>query len=394
MNDFQKGILTLLRSAVTGEKLTLPDGFSLKDAMKFIYRQHIVTLAYTGAVNCGISKSEPEMQQLFAEYCRQLLHSERQLATAEAIFREFDANGIDYMPFKGVIMKKLYPKPELRWMADADILIRTSQYEKIRPVMLGLGLKELPESDHELKWIHDHLFVELHKYLIPSVKNLFHSYFADGWRHAGKISNTRHELAAEYHFLFMLTHIAKHYLDGGVGCRYMLDLWIYMNAYPQLDIESIRTELRKLNLLEFYENTLNLISAWFEDGAVDDKTQLMTDFIFNGGSWGTWQAHALSVEVRNSDPESHVEVSRIKHFFSILFPSAGRIKYSYPILKKHPWALPFVWPVRWVDVLVSRRGSIKRRYKELSIVDTESVNNYKDALRFVGLSFDAPDKKH
>ena len=33
----------------------------------------------------------------------------------------------------------MYPKTEMRVMSDADILIRTEQYDKIRPIMVELG---------------------------------------------------------------------------------------------------------------------------------------------------------------------------------------------------------------------------------------------------------------
>ena len=60
-----------------------------------------------------------------------------------------EALGIEIIPFytqedgelffelikSSIPSKKLYPKPELRVMGDADILIREEQYDKIKPVM-------------------------------------------------------------------------------------------------------------------------------------------------------------------------------------------------------------------------------------------------------------------
>ena len=39
-----------------------------------------------------------------------------------------EENGIDYLPLKGYNLKKLYPKPELRTMGDADVLIRLADF--------------------------------------------------------------------------------------------------------------------------------------------------------------------------------------------------------------------------------------------------------------------------
>ena len=61
MNDLQKGILTLVRSAITGEKLPLPAGFRLEEADRLIRDHSLLPLAYQGAYNCGISPKEPLM---------------------------------------------------------------------------------------------------------------------------------------------------------------------------------------------------------------------------------------------------------------------------------------------------------------------------------------------
>ena len=62
----------------------------------------------------------------------------------------FEKNGIAHMPLKGILMKQLYPRPDMRIMGDADILIRVEQYEKIKPLLEELGFAEKLESDHEL----------------------------------------------------------------------------------------------------------------------------------------------------------------------------------------------------------------------------------------------------
>ena len=51
MNITYQGILVLLRSAITGEKLALPEGFDLAAAYGDIRRHQLVPLAYEGAVN-------------------------------------------------------------------------------------------------------------------------------------------------------------------------------------------------------------------------------------------------------------------------------------------------------------------------------------------------------
>ena len=130
MNTIYRGITILLGSAVTGEKRQLPEDFTLESALPIIKKQNLLSLAFQGALNCGISPKEPVMQKLMQQYLLYLVRSEKQMLAVQQLFDAFEENGIDYLPLKGCQMKQLYPKPELRVMGDADILIRAGQYSQ------------------------------------------------------------------------------------------------------------------------------------------------------------------------------------------------------------------------------------------------------------------------
>ena len=69
MNNVNKGLVTLIRSAITGEKYSLPEGFSLQEASALIRSHQIANIVYEGAIKCGIDRSEPVMQELFRKAC-------------------------------------------------------------------------------------------------------------------------------------------------------------------------------------------------------------------------------------------------------------------------------------------------------------------------------------
>ena len=90
MNALQRGILLMLKSAVTGEGCLLPEGFSLEEALPIIKKHHMVTLAYQGAVNCGLDEMSPVMMQLMRSYCTQMLRSEGQMAAVQSLYEVFE----------------------------------------------------------------------------------------------------------------------------------------------------------------------------------------------------------------------------------------------------------------------------------------------------------------
>ena len=48
MDAQNRGIITLLRSGLTGEKLALPEGFDLEQAMEALHKHQIQAVCYFG----------------------------------------------------------------------------------------------------------------------------------------------------------------------------------------------------------------------------------------------------------------------------------------------------------------------------------------------------------
>lgn len=387
MDVTQQGILILLKSAVTEETLELPEGFTLEAAIPQIRRHHMVTLAYDGAVRCGISPREPVMRKLFQGYCKSVLISEGQMREIHRIFRTFDQNEIEYMPLKGCKLKQLYPKPELRIMGDADILVRMEQYERIAPVMESLGFQAKQDTDHELVWRNDNLYLELHKRLIPSYNVDYYAYFGDGWQLAKRKEGCRYSMTAEDEMIYLFTHFAKHYRDGGIGCRHVVDLWVYRRANPGLDEGYLEAELDKLQLLEFYRNICYLLDVWFADAPADDKTEFIGEFIFASGSWGAVESRVLSRAVRDAKRSVLSRNGRLLYIWHTLFPSAEVLRDKYTVLKKAPWMLPAVWLVRPFYKVLFERRTLKQQEANLNVLTEENMETRQQLLQYVGLEY-------
>ena len=141
MDDLQKGVLLLLKSAVTGEKYELPENFDLVPVIKLAHSHQIESLIFQGAINCGISSRTKDMQSLFMRTCTLMAFNEKQMHIIGNLCDAFDKQNIDYMPLKGIVLKKIYPKAEMRSMSDADILIRMEQYDQIAHIMSDLNFE-------------------------------------------------------------------------------------------------------------------------------------------------------------------------------------------------------------------------------------------------------------
>lgn len=387
MTITQCGLLTLLKSAITGEKLSLPEGFSLEDADGIISGQGLVTLAYVGADNCGISPETELMQRYRKQYFQALLYSEKQLRAVEQICHAFEEHSIDYMLLKGCNLKRLYPQPELRMMGDADILIRTEQYGKIRPVMEELGFSEEEETHHELTWRRADLYLELHKCLFPSVRSEFYPYFGDGWDRAVKQENSRYTMRHEDEFVFLFTHMAKHYSGSGIGSRQFLDLYVYRRAYPQMDEAYVEDAMAQIHLLEFYRNIRKLLAVWFDGEEPDEKTEFISRYILSGGSWGDMETRIYSEEARKIGAYGPIKHTRAKAMCKAIFPPLEKMQHEYSILLKFPYLYPLFWIPRWVKGILCRPGQIIKKMTMLQKMTDEKALARQRDLSYVGLDF-------
>lgn len=384
MNITHKCAIALIKSAITGQPETLPEGMDFAVVAYLMERQGLVALCYLGALNCGINEEDPTMQDLQDKYCVALISSERQLELIQQISQAFEENGIDHMPVKGTLMKNLYPDHAMRYMCDADILIKEEQYSRISPLMESLGFYEKGESDHEHIWKHQFLMVELHKHLIPSYNKDYFSFFGVGWDLAKVQNGYRWSMTKEDAFIYDTIHFAKHYRDATANSHFIIDLWVCMRAYPDLDMAYIRRRMSEMKMELFFDNILLVCKAWFENGVCNEVVERITDSLFTDKK----QKKEL-VEIAKKTKEAHnagsAEKARRSRIIHRIFPTKEQMSWSYPQFKHLP--LPIAWVARW-GISVKKIGKAIKTEKEFKENISEQVmENYRQDLEYVGLQF-------
>ena len=383
-----RGLFLLIKSALSGEPVSLPQDFDLEQVKKIVSMHQIQNLVYYGAVNCGFDPKSEVMRELFSATCRYLYIDGRQRWELEKLRTAFEENAIAYMPLKGVLMKELYPRPDMRIMSDADILIRMDQYDKIKALMQELGFTEKLESDHELIWTKPTLYLELHKRVIPSYNKDYAAYFGDGWRLAQPCDESCcYKMSDEDQLVYLFTHFAKHYRDGGIGIRHLTDLYVYRKAKPHMDERYIEEQLKILQLDVFYKNICATLEAVFEDGPEDKKTRIITDFVVGSGVYGTQVGHIAAQGVRDKVGGRTARQVRRKHWWQLIFLPYKEMCEKYSVLRSRKILLPVFWLVRWVVVWFKEPERIRVQRKRMKLMSAERIDSYEQALHTVGLAF-------
>lgn len=388
MQQLKNTIHLLIRSGITGEKSVLPADTDMQQVYTQLKRHSITALGYVGLVNCGADKNDPVMKQLFRDYIAVMLKSEKQLAAIEKLFTAFEEKGIDYLPLKGINMKKLYPKHELRSMGDADVLIRKEKYEDAVAIVKEQGYSFVLQASHTKNWENDSLHLEIHTDLMPDSDEDYYNYFEECWEKAVHKNGFRFDFSTEDEFMFLFTHFARHFRCGGIGYRQFTDLWVYTRSNPQMNYEYILQGMKQLGIEQFYTNVMRTVKVCFEGAEADGQTDLIAEYIFNSGNWGSITSHTIAkgVQGRLTGDADNKNI-KVYSFFDSLFPKLEIIRIRYPVLHRHPKLLPVMWVVRIVDAMFNRRDGIKTKIKEVKVINEEDVDRQKQLFEQIGLEY-------
>jgi len=389
----QKKLIELIKVNFVENEVTFPEPDVIENLLLTAFDHHIFNLVFYGLKKCS-GDNNAKLGRLLPAVCKNISIAETQSIEIEKIEKAFCDAGIDYAPLKGAVMKKYYPKTDMRSMTDFDVLIRVCQYEKIKTVMESLGFELKVESNHEYVWFKKGiLYVELHKMLIPSYNDDFYSYFKDGWSMVKEDPQNPHrfKMSDEDFYIYNFVHLAKHYRDGGVGVKHVVDLWVLKNALPQLDFNYIDQKIDEIGLSKFHENILKLISVWFENEQSDLITEALAERIINSGAYGTKDLHLISYAAKNTRKKSTFWV-RLTHILSMLFPSYAVMKQKHSILKKAPLLLPIFWFIRLFGFVFNKQ-KIAKHFKDVKSLNGERVVDYVSELDLIGLKFNSLEDK-
>ena len=292
--------------------------------------------------------------------------SENQLREIDVLTNAFEENKIEYMKLKGTVLKRLYPQPEMRLMSDSDILIKEEQMPEIKGIMQKLGYEYQKSSDHEWIWAKPELTAELHKRIVASYQKDYYDYFGNGWRLAKAVEGSfEYKMSKEDELIYLFTHLAKHYRDAGIGIKHFVDIYVFLNSEKELDMEHVKSTLKKLELYTFFENVKRMLNVWFCDTGWDEISEFITLKVFESGVYGQRLTEIKSEALKNK--KAGKSNTRLARLFSHIFPPLSSMKNMFPVLSKAPILLPFMWVGRWFKLIFKGKKSIQK-YKNEGIM--------------------------
>lgn len=336
----------------------------------------------------------PKMEMALKQECLRSFSLQTMRADRmKELIKLMNQNQIDHILFKGYLVKEYYPVPELRTYGDIDFVIRIKDREKSHQLMMEHGYSLKTDWEPVFSYYRDNEFYEIHTDVMEidvSDKADYKGYFKKIWEHAWKKEEYTWHFTPEFHFVYLLTHIAKHIHGSGAGVRMYMDIAFFIKHFDdRIDWQYVRKELETLCLYDFACTVFTVVEVWFGvkspmefQEVPADVLEEFTKFTLEAGIFGHVNRDVATNQLKHQEDVGRK--TRIISLIKRLFPSAKSISTRYTYLQKCPWLLP----VAWVHRLIKTSGDWKlHAYEAQNIMstDSEEVMRLKKLQKDIGL---------
>lgn len=255
----------------------------------------------------------------------------------------YERQGIDHALLKGAVICHKYPEPWMRTMSDIDVLVKEDELERAVSVLCReLGYTERERGAHDVSLFSSGgVHIELHFCLMDEqsigvLGDESAKLMRQAWQTASLCENSAHsyELSDEVFYTYHLAHMAKHVLGGGCGVKPFLDALVLSSSQAPLVVGD--------RIKAFEMGVLRLCDVWFGDGAHDDNTIALENYVLSGGVYGNEEQRAAAGQSAKG--------GKLAYVLGRIFLPYDELKYRYPVLKKHKWLTPIFEVVRWISI--------------------------------------------
>ena len=290
-----------------------------------------------------------------------------------AVIEQLERKEIHFLLLKGCVMKHSYPDPAMRYMSDTDILIEGNRGEKVKEILEQLGFKNRRFSVDSTDLYSSPIGMnyEVHRSLEHEGFSLSCQLFLKGLFNIAKPVEGRQymlELPKEEHYAYILCHFVKHLLNGGIGVRQVMDVYICRKNWC-FDEEKLKKRLEQLELSAFAETLERLANSWFGDAEGNAVTEELGEYILGSGVFGKEEQKVADRMLKKKKHRN-----KLSYAFARLFPGYQTMSAYYPVLKKIPVLLPVFWVWRMIYALIFRSRKLRTEISTLNDTDQSTLD--------------------
>lgn len=265
MHPFKKLILISLGKETSFEKTPLPaDWARLFHRAKY---QAMLGVLFQGVIRLPDDQLPPDhILRDWTDAANRIedihaIHEERveQLA---AILKDLGLRGCI---LKGTGLSHLYPKPSARQCGDIDVWIAGTHRSILKKIAPKYPVGEILYQECKAGFFNDTI-VEVHFH--PSkMYNPFTNARLQRWFEKNSPISYGKTLTypdARFNAVFCMAHMFRHYLEGGIGFRQMLDYYYVLKVLNPADRAEVMKTLRRTGMKRFTGAVMHVLKYTFQ----------------------------------------------------------------------------------------------------------------------------------
>lgn len=375
MNLESKLLIAALARAVSGKAVQCNTDVDWQAFTKLARSHGVEGLVYMGLK--GIHMPPEAVEQLSGAYHRAIFKEAQQDHIKDRLCAMLTQEGVDHVLLKGAVLKYNYPVPALRTMSDMDILVRTEDYEAVRRVSLALnGTAMGGDGNHRSFAFPGGVLIEFHPNIVHHASRLADG-INPGWQFVQPGKGLR-ELTEEGLYLTVMTHLADHFLGGGIGVRFILDIWVLRNLRAKpMNSQLVQQTMETMGLVDFARNIEELAQCWFGEAEATPLLEELGEYILTSGTHG-FSERAILNSVSLSG-------GRISALWQKAFYPRAELEDRYPWCKGNVFLLPFAWCARAFRAVTKHGDLVQKWGKNTSKISREEAARQREMLTRFGV---------
>ena len=312
-------------------------------------------------------------KQLAGTYYAAVKQAVTQEHEGKLILKALSNAGFDCIALKGWELRKLYPEPTMRQMADLDILVRPYEYGRIKAVMKQLDYT----SETESSWKHDNfkkneVTVEMHKRLTDD-SGVIQAWEKGIWDRASCVEGNVFRMSDEDFYIYHFVHLYKDFVNGSLGLRRIVDTWL-LQKQP-VDMSVVKSLLESFGMWQFHERMVKLSRATMGEEPMDEDSELLLKHAFTHGIYGSDKSYKAG---RIAAMGGNLKRGKLHSKLAAVFLPYARMKAQFPVLERFPILLPYCWSRRILRFL---KGDMRKNRKMLDYSDI-SASEFEEMKKF------------
>lgn len=385
MNKNEKYFVSLI-SSYLNNKRPIPPNFNIdwNEIYKLSAIHNVSAIVANQIIK--IKENQPD-ENILSKFRQQigytLIDATQKEKTINFIRNFLNSKNIDFIFVKGAILRNYYPIKDFRTGSDIDVIIRDEDFKNCENIFNDNKFKVVNEGANGFSVYRNNQHIEFH-----SVHDYDNPYFADIFDMCVKNSN-EYVLKKEYHLLYVLCHIVKHFNNCGAGIKMFMDIDAIIRNIDYFDYEKFIEICREINIETFAKASFALCNYWFSTPIKSeinleensDFRELFETEIIKSGNFGFNSRDLGDYYINKGIGQNGKNgiKAKIKALFIMAFPKIDIMRAKYGYLKNRPYLLPVAWISRIFSAAFKRTEHSKGTIKSIINTGKES-EQYKKLL--------------